>query len=62
MSGTPTIPQRALDLGHDLVWDPPAAITSVWRWTCRRCDRAVLDRAGVVYGSAVEAQCVEVDR
>lgn len=42
---------------HNLVWDPPAAMTSVRRWTCDTCGRAVLVNGYVVYGSATSAAC-----
>lgn len=41
----------AAALGHDLVRD------GAERWTCRRCDRAVLRCGTNIYGSAVETSC-----
>lgn len=44
-------PKRVADeeFGHDVAWDPGAQE----RWTCRRCDRAVLRVGTNIYGSAV---------
>lgn len=53
----PVPPAAAIELGHSPVWDPPAAMTSVQRWTCP-CGAAVLVRRSYsVYGSAVEKPC-----
>ncbi|WP_436759402.1 hypothetical protein [Streptosporangium sp. V21-05] len=49
--------QRAEALGHTAKNDPPHALSAVSRWTCTRCGAAVLSRAGVVYGSAIEQTC-----
>jgi hypothetical protein len=46
----------AIELGHAPEWDPPAAMSSVKRWTCP-CGAAVLSTAYSVYGSAVAEQC-----
>lgn len=51
--------QRATALGHDMEWDPPAAVTATSRWTCKTCGSAVLDYRGNVYGSAIEKTCDE---
>lgn len=46
--------------GHQLVWDPPAALTSMCRWTCKTCGDAVLVRPdGSTYGGASERTCEE---
>jgi hypothetical protein len=50
-------PKQAVDLDHDLEWDPPAAMTAAKRWTCRACGSTVLDYLGNVYGSAAEQAC-----
>jgi len=53
-------PREHLDeikAGHDLEWDPPAAMTAVCRWTCVRCGDAVLVNGNVVYGSATREAC-----
>jgi hypothetical protein len=53
---------RAARLGHVVVWDPPAGLTSVRaRWTCTRrmCGAAVLVSAeGGVYGKAAAEACL----
>jgi hypothetical protein len=49
--------RRAAALGHQVEWDPPAAMTAGKRWTCTACGAAVLDYCGNVYGSAVERTC-----
>lgn len=48
--------QRAEALGHTVKWDPPFA-SSASRWTCTRCQAAVLKNRGHVYGSAIEKTC-----
>ena len=50
---------KAIENGHTVEWDPPAAITAVRRWTCTRCSDAVLDYHGNVYGGAVGRTCDE---
>ena len=50
-------PERAVKNGHDLVYDPPAAMSSAQRWTCRRCWRAVIKVGFNEYGSALEYLC-----
>lgn len=50
----------AESMGHDVAWDPPAALTAARRWTCTRCPATVIDYNGNVYGSATTTQC-EVD-
>ena len=52
-------PQVAVDNGHALEWDPPAALTSTKRWTCTRrdCGMAVLESDGSVRGSAAQEPC-----
>ena len=57
MAGSLTLEvARSLSLGHDPVWDPPAAMTATRRWTCS-CGAAVLDYRGTEYGSATEGRC-----
>jgi hypothetical protein len=51
----------AIELGHAPEWDPPAAMSSVKRWTCP-CGAAVLSTAYNVYGSAVTEQCLRSSR
>jgi hypothetical protein len=53
----------AVDNGHTVVWDPPAALTSVrCRWTCARCGQAVLQAAeGHLYGSALDGACPNME-
>ncbi len=51
---------RAAAMGHVMEWDPPAALTSLSRWTCKRCGDAVLYReheADAAYGSALTEKC-----
>ena len=48
---------KAAQDGHVMVSDPPAAISSVSRYTCSRCGRAVLGNYTVAYGSAIEGEC-----
>lgn len=48
-------PSVAVELGHDLWWDP--GMSSVSRWTCARCGRAALRSGTVQYGSATEERC-----
>lgn len=43
--------------GHELEHDPPHALASVDRYTCKRCGRAVLGNYGHAYGSAAEGPC-----
>lgn len=51
-------PAVVAHLGHDLEWDPPAAMTSMRRWTCLVCGDAVLARPdGTVYGAGSERPC-----
>lgn len=52
---TPT--EQAAALGHNVEWDPPAAITATARWTCTVCGEAVLQREDRVYGEAIEKTC-----
>jgi hypothetical protein len=59
MTPTPAPPNVAVQLGHTLEWNPPHALTSARRWTCKTCGAAVLDYHGNVYGSAVENTCEE---
>lgn len=44
---------------HDFEDDSPHALSSVVRWTCRTCGRAVLVNGPVVYGSASQSVCEE---
>lgn len=51
---------EAIKLGHTVVWDAPAGLTSIQtRWTCVDCGRAVLQRSSMdaPYGSALDGQC-----
>lgn len=57
MSWPPPTPTKGEADGHDLEWDPPAAMTAARRWTCRTCGNAVIDYCGNVYGSATEQPC-----
>lgn len=43
--------------GHDLEDDSPGGISSVQRWTCKRCGSAILRYRGNVYGSALDTAC-----
>ncbi|TXS35263.1 hypothetical protein [Streptomyces sp. t39] len=52
------IPREALGKGHDFEDDAPHALSSVERWTCKRCGAAVLRSRGYVYGSATEDHCI----
>jgi hypothetical protein len=52
------LPSAVFDNFHNVEWDPPAALTSVKRWTCRNCGLAVLQAAdGHFYGSALTEEC-----
>lgn len=57
MDGKQSPDQQAAALGHDVEWDPPHALSSVSRWTCKTCGNAVLKAGRNVYGSAVEKPC-----
>jgi hypothetical protein len=46
--------------GHEMEWDPPAALTAAERWTCKSCGATALDYRGTVYGEAVEKTHDEV--
>ncbi|MFD3568499.1 hypothetical protein [Streptomyces sp. NPDC058667] len=50
-------PAQAVENGHSLDWDPPAAITAVDRWTCRECSATALRYRLVEYGDATEVRC-----
>jgi hypothetical protein len=52
--------ETALRRGHELDSDP-AMLSSVRRWTCGTCGRAVLCCDTVVYGSALSNDCVGKD-
>lgn len=66
--GLPEVEQRvappaaAIINGHDLAWDPPAAMTAARRWTCRRrdCGAAAIRYEANEYGTACEQTCDEV--
>lgn len=51
-------PQKAIDNGHDLEWDPPG-LSAAERWTCKNpdCLRTALRFRGNEYGDALEAEC-----
>jgi hypothetical protein len=58
-------PQEVLDhvlAGHQLEHDPPAAMTRVRRWTCKRCGDAVLLNGSIAYGGATIRTCEESQR
>ncbi len=48
---------KAVQLGHDVEVDPPAACTAARRWTCKRCGDAVLAYGTNIYGSASKEPC-----
>jgi hypothetical protein len=48
--------QIARDNGHDIEDDPPFA-SSARRWTCARCQRAVIVAGLVIYGTATTQHC-----
>jgi hypothetical protein len=50
---------RAESLGHQVEWDPPAALTTGRRWTCKTCGEAVLIYHNNIYGGAMERTCQE---
>ncbi|MGW4050856.1 hypothetical protein ACWENA_08480 [Streptomyces sp. NPDC004779] len=52
-------PAKAMENGHSLDWDPPAAATAVDRWTCRVCGAAALRYRLVEYGGATERLCTQ---
>jgi hypothetical protein len=45
---------KAKENGHVLEHDPPHALASVDRYTCKNCGRAVLGHFTTAYGSAIE--------
>ena len=47
--------------GHDLGDDPPV-FSSVQRYTCKSCGRALLINGFVIYGSAREMTCAEAKK
>lgn len=49
-------PHAAVANGHDLHWDPPAAMTAALRWTCP-CGDAAIRYGTNEYGSATERPC-----
>lgn len=55
-------PVDAVLNGHNLAWDPPAAMTAALRWTCRHydCGAAAVRYEGNEYGSATEQTCAQV--
>lgn len=59
MNAAPAPPPRAIELGHALEWDPPAALTAAMRWTCVICTATAIDYCGNHYGSATEGTCAE---
>jgi hypothetical protein len=57
----PPPPDAAASKGHTLVWDPPGS--SVERWTCDSCERAVLIASGgPPYGTATTSHCDRIGR
>jgi len=43
--------------GHEFINDPPV-FASVNRYTCKHCGQAVLGKGMVIYGSALEKDCL----
>lgn len=60
--GEPAV-QIARSMGHDMEWDPPAALTRARRWTCtrRECGEAVIDYDGNISGDAATRSCTAWD-
>lgn len=50
--------EKAKQLGHELVDDPPAVICSMSRHTCVKCGCAVLGNNTTFYGSATDTSCI----
>lgn len=48
---------QARAAGHEMEHDPPHALASVDRYTCKHCGKAVLGNFTVAYGSALEGEC-----
>lgn len=49
---------RAREVGHNLAADPPYPLSTVVRYTCKGCGRAVLwNTSGTVWGSAASTPC-----
>lgn len=53
----PRAVEQAEARGHVVYDDPPWGLSSAMRWTCSRCEAAVLSYNGNIYGSAVETDC-----
>lgn len=49
--------EAATAAGHDLEHDPSHALSSMGRYTCRHCGRAVVGTSSHAYGSATEEAC-----
>ena len=50
---------KAREGGHDLEHDPPHSLSSMDRYTCKKCGRAVLGNYGTAYGGATEGPCAK---
>ena len=51
---------KAKAAGHDLEHDPPSnTLSSMDRYTCKTCGRAVLGNFDSAYGSATEIDCIK---
>lgn len=53
--------EKANTRGHDMEHDPPAALTSMDRYTCKICGKAALGNARIAYGGATEYACQKPD-
>lgn len=43
--------------GHVFEHDPPHALSTVDRFTCKKCGKSVLGNHEIAYGSAMEGAC-----
>lgn len=60
MSKLQSAVDKARASGHDLEHDPPHLLSSMDRFTCRKCGRAVLGNHSTAYGSATDGPCKSV--
>lgn len=49
--------KKAKDNGHKFIYDPPHSLSSMNRYTCEKCGKAVLGNSTSGYGSATEDTC-----
>lgn len=58
--GQPEAVVLAEKLGHTMEFDSTNPRSKVSRWSCVRCDRAILDDGTTIYGSAKREPCTGV--